>query len=109
MVEDSTLSSIRAAEKRAIELRALAEKETQKSIEAAQRKAIEIAASSEKGIERKTDAALKKFYDELKRRKDAIISKGTEASENQRKAGEKKLPRAIDFLFQEFQKEVERA
>ncbi len=46
MIEESTLSSIRAAEKRAVELRELAEKESRKAIDAAQKKAMELIAVS---------------------------------------------------------------
>lgn len=108
MVEESVLSSIRAAEKKAAELKELAEKESQKAIDIAQKKAIEIIASSQKEIEQKSELELKKFYADLKKRKEAVLSKGRINSESMKKSGEKKLPKAVDFLFLEFKKEVER-
>gem|GEM_PF-1889187 len=108
MIEESTLSSIRAAEKKAVEMLSQAEKDSQNAIEAAQKKAMEFASSSEIEIERKNAAALKKYSDELKKRKDAVISKGAQESEKLRIAGGKKLPKAIDFLVGELRKEIEK-
>ncbi|VVB60879.1 Uncharacterised protein [uncultured archaeon] len=108
MVEENVLSSIRAAEKKAAELKELAEKESQKAIDAAQKKAIEIVASSQKEIEQKSELELKKFYAGLKKRKEAVLAKGKEASRNMKMGGEKKLPKSVDFLSSEFKKEVER-
>lgn len=108
MIEESTLSSIRAAEKKAVEMLAQAEKDSQKAIEAAQKKAMEFTSSSESEIERKNAVALKKFSLELKKRKDGVISKGAQESEKLKEAGKKKLPKAIDFLVGEFRKEIEK-
>lgn len=109
MVGENVLLSIRSAEKKAVELRGLAERESQKTIDAAQKKAMEIIASAENSIEKKNEANLKKFYADLKNKKDAVAAEGSKTAEAQRTAGEKKLPRAVDFLLQEFQKEVESA
>ncbi len=109
MVGENVLLSIRSAEKRAVELRELAERESQKTIEAAQKKAMAIIASSQASIEIKNEADIKKFYAELKKQKDAAVSEGARAAEIQKKAGQKKLSIAVDFLLQEFQKEVESA
>jgi len=108
MIEESTLSSIRAAEKKAIELRASAEKDSQKALEAAQKNAMELTSSSESEIERKNAVALKKFSLELAKRKEEVISRGVLESEKLKKSGEKKLPKALDFLLDEFRKEIEK-
>ena len=96
------LTKIREAESRAEKTVADAHIAKQKMIDDAQKKANELRVASLEKITKESDAELKAFYGTLAKKKEKILLDCNTDAEALKKSGDKKLPKAVDFLFESF-------
>lgn len=96
------LTKIREAEAKAEKTVADAHVAKQKTIDDAQKKANELRVASAEKITKESDAELKAFYGTLAKKKEKILLDCNADAEARKKSGEKKLPKAVDFLFESF-------
>ena len=106
MADEKILIKIRDAEAKAEKTIADAHIAKQKAIEATQKKANDLRNSASEKISKDSDEELKVFYAALAKKREKILSECSKDAAALRKDGEKKMPKAVDFLFESFKAKV---